>query len=252
MPGDARHVLGLGDAADAEDVRAARRRLAKHLHPDAGGDDAAMRRVNAAADVLLRALAAPDAVQAVPDRPDRRDRPMEQPVSAPAPNPSRVDHDVASFVIEALPVDAFEALMVVTSWIGELVNDEPPYQLDALLDAPMRCWCRLELVPDAGASTVAVTIAALDEEPLPEIDRVRDLWVASINRVGGESAPGSVSAAAPVAIRSARRRRMPGAAPAPRPPGGASGACAGPGPPWWPTGSSPRPRGCPRAPAGRR
>jgi hypothetical protein len=191
VPGDARRLLGLGDAPDAEDVRAARRRLAKHLHPDAGGDDAAMRRVNAAADVLLRALAAPGGPEEVPNPPDRRERRMEQRESAPARDASRVAHDVASFVIEALPVDAFEALLVVTSWIGELVNDEPPYQLDVLLDGPMRCWCRVELVPDAGASTAAVTIAALDEEPLPEIDRVRDLWVASINRLGGASAPGA-------------------------------------------------------------
>jgi hypothetical protein len=91
---------------------------------------------------------------------------------------------VCSFVIEALPVVAFEALVVVTSWIGEVVVDEPPYQLDALLTDPLRCWCRLELLPDAGATTVSLTIAALADEPLPDIDAVRDLWVASLNRLG--------------------------------------------------------------------
>ena len=49
---------------------------------------------------------------------------------------------------------------------------------------PLRCWCRLDLVPDAGASTVSLTIAALPDEPLPDIDDVRDLWVANINRLG--------------------------------------------------------------------
>ena len=87
-------------------------------------------------------------------------------------------------MIEALPVVAFEALLVVTSWIGEVVVDEPPYQLDVLLLDPLRCWCRLDLVPDAGASTVSLTIAALPDEPLPDIDDVRDLWVASLNRLG--------------------------------------------------------------------
>ena len=96
----------------------------------------------------------------------------------------RVDHDVASFVIEALPVVAFEALLVVTSWIGEVVVDEPPYQLDVLVLDPLRCWCRLDLVPDAGASTVSLTIAALPDEPLPDIDDVRDLWVAALNHLG--------------------------------------------------------------------
>ena len=91
---------------------------------------------------------------------------------------------MCSFVIEAMPAVAFEALVVVTSWIGETVVDEPPYQLDTLLTDPLRCWCRLELVPDAGATTVSLTIAALADEPLPDIDDVRDLWVASLNRLG--------------------------------------------------------------------
>ena len=92
---------------------------------------------------------------------------------------------MASFVIEALPVEAFEALLVVTSWIGEVIVDEPPYQLDVVLTDPLHCWCRLDLVPDAGASTVGITIARLPDEPaLPDIDDVRDLWVASLNRLG--------------------------------------------------------------------
>ncbi|MDQ3543409.1 MAG: hypothetical protein M3431_06050, partial [Actinomycetota bacterium] len=95
-----------------------------------------------------------------------------------------VDHDVSSFVIEALPVEAFGALLVVTTWIGEVVVDEPPYQLDVLLVDPLRCWCRLDLVPDAGTSMVSVTIAAFPDESLPDIDDVRDLWVSSLNHVG--------------------------------------------------------------------
>ena len=50
----------------------------------------------------------------------------ESPPARRPPSAGRVDHDVASFVIEALPVVAFEALLVVTSWIGEVVVDEPP------------------------------------------------------------------------------------------------------------------------------
>ncbi len=48
-------VLGLGPDATSDDVRAARRELAKRHHPDRGGDPAAMQAVNEAADdVLLR------------------------------------------------------------------------------------------------------------------------------------------------------------------------------------------------------
>ena len=82
-------------------------------------------------------------------------------------------------------MEAFEALLVVTSWIGEVISDEPPYQLDVLMTDPIQCWCRLDLVPDAGASTVSVTIAGLPDEPdLPDIDDVRDLWVHSLNQLG--------------------------------------------------------------------
>ncbi len=178
-PAQARSLLGLPDDARVDDVRAARRRIAKHRHPDvAGGDDEEMRRLNEAADIILAELGASPAANGSPEawRP-----PTPQRRASPA---GHVDHDVASFVVEALPVVAFEALVVVTSWIGEVVVDEPPYQLDVLVLDPLRCWCRLDLVPDAGASTVSLTIAALPDEALPDIDDVRDLWVASLNRLG--------------------------------------------------------------------
>jgi hypothetical protein len=173
---DARRILGLADDAGADEVNAARRRLAKRSHPDVdGGDAEAMRRLNEAAEVLLQELETPAGVTAdsAKSTPTRRGSTY-----------LRVDSDVASFVVEALPVVAFEALLVVTSWIGEVVVDEPPYQLDVLLLDPLRCWCRLDLVPDAGASTVSLTIAALPDEPLPDIDDVRDLWVHSLNHLG--------------------------------------------------------------------
>ena len=188
---DARRLLGVSGDATADDVRAARRRLAKELHPDvAGGDAEAMRRLNEAVAVVLAELGgsgsggASATAGATPPtfRNQWQGRPsggFRQHVKVP------VAHDVASFVIEALPVEAFEALLVATSWIGEVISDEPPYQLDVLLTDPIRCWCRLDLVPDAGASTVSVTIARLPDEPdLPDIDDVRDLWVQCLNDVG--------------------------------------------------------------------
>jgi hypothetical protein len=178
-------LLGLADDACAADVRMARRRMAKRRHPDVdGGDAEAMRRLNEAVDIVLKDL----------------DTAVETTARRGATGPKRGsksggggsrwggeaarDTDVASFVIEALPAVAFEALVVVTSWIGEVVDDEPPHQLDVVLTDPLRCWCRLDLVPDAGASTVSLTIAALPDEALPAIDDVRDLWVAALNRLG--------------------------------------------------------------------
>ena len=96
----------------------------------------------------------------------------------------RLAHDVASFTIEALPVEAFEALLVVATWLGEPIDDDPPYRLDVLLGEPFGCWCRLDLVPDAGASTVALTLGSIDGRPVPDLDTVRDTWVAELNTLG--------------------------------------------------------------------
>jgi hypothetical protein len=176
-PGDARRLLGLASDADADAVQVARRRLAKRIHPDVrGGDAEAMRLLNEAVEIVLAQLGRRPAD-------DSSTTAAQSSAGRPA-STARIDHDVASFVIEALPAVAFEALLVVTSWIGEVVVDEPPYQLDVLLLDPLRCWCRLDLVPDAGASTVSLTIAALPDEALPDIDDVRDLWVAALNHLG--------------------------------------------------------------------
>ncbi len=57
MADDGFGVLGLDGDASADDVRAARRALARRHHPDQGGDADRMREVNQAADAALRAIA---------------------------------------------------------------------------------------------------------------------------------------------------------------------------------------------------
>lgn len=171
-------VLGLSPDAGVADVQGVLRRLALRHHPDVGGDAEEMRRINVAVSAAL-------AVIAERERSPRSPRPGHgrgpQPPATVAP--SRAVHDTASFTIEALPVEAFEALTVVVTWFGELLVDEPPYLLEAHLEAPRRCWCRLELVPDAGASTVSLTVAAVEVGPPPDVDRVRDVWVEALNRL---------------------------------------------------------------------
>lgn len=49
-------VLGVGEIASADEIRSAYRRLASKAHPDTGGSDAAMARLNAARDDGLRKL----------------------------------------------------------------------------------------------------------------------------------------------------------------------------------------------------
>ena len=172
-------MLGVEPGADEATLRAARRRLAKDQHPDReGGDTVRMERLNAAFEQALAAL------HRRPAEVPREADPDPSEVVVPRRAPGRFAHDVASFTIEALPAEAFEALLVVATWLGEVLVDEPPYQLDVDLGDPFDCWCRLDLVPDAGASTVAVTLIAHEGRPLPDIDTVRDAWVANLNQLG--------------------------------------------------------------------
>lgn len=173
--------LGLDPAvADAAAVRAARRRLAPSLHPDViGGDGAAMRELNAAAaaalaDLARRDRATPAPATASPTRPERRTPRSE--------GTERRDHP--SFTVEVLPVEAFEALLIVASWFGEVVDDSPPYGLEVLLTDPLSAWCRLDLVPDAGATTVSIAVGpGPDGSRIPAVEAVRDLWVSALNRL---------------------------------------------------------------------
>jgi curved DNA-binding protein CbpA len=55
-PNEARTLLGLGEGASADDIRAAHRRLIAKVHPDAGGSAGLATRVNAARDALIAEL----------------------------------------------------------------------------------------------------------------------------------------------------------------------------------------------------
>ena len=92
-----------------------------------------------------------------------------------------MQYDAPSFTIDTLPAEAFEALLVVTSWMGEVLVDDPPSLLEVHLTDPAPCWCRLDLVPDAGGSTVTLTVASIGGDPAPDVEDVRDLWVANLN-----------------------------------------------------------------------
>jgi preprotein translocase subunit Sec63 len=55
-PSEARTLLGVGEGASAEDIKAAHRRLITKVHPDAGGSAGLATRVNAARDALIAEL----------------------------------------------------------------------------------------------------------------------------------------------------------------------------------------------------
>jgi hypothetical protein len=178
-------TLGLGRDATVDDVRAARRRLAKAHHPDRGGDRAEMQRINEAADAALLAIASPeiDSGVIVDSSSDQHTGGHSRESMSSEDSMSAMARDVPSFTVEALPVETFEAMLVVASWLGEVLDDDPPYRLDTYLSEPFDCWCRLDVVPDAGASTVSLTVAGIDGAPTPDVIAVRDAWVGNLNAV---------------------------------------------------------------------
>ena len=178
-------TLGLGPDATSDEIRTARRRLAKANHPDQGGDPVAMQRINEAADAALLTVDAGVPWPRLPELPSRtRPSSPERPdADRPAVDLSGVARDMPSFTVEALPVETFEAMLVVASWLGEVLDDDPPYRLETYLYEPFDCWCRLDVVPDAGASTVSLTVAGIDGAPTPDVVAVRDAWVSNLNAV---------------------------------------------------------------------
>jgi len=174
-------ALGLDTDATADDIRAARRRLARVHHPDHGGDAEHMQAVNEAADAALSAIERERSAVRAPTV-----DPVETSTAA-TPDEweefSGCSRDVPSFTVEALPVETFEAMLIVASWLGEVLDDDPPYRLETYLREPLDCWCRLDVVPDAGASTVSLTVAGIDGAPTPDVLTVRDAWVSNLNAI---------------------------------------------------------------------
>ncbi len=170
-------ILGIAPNATADEIRIARRELARIHHPDAGGDAAVMQRVNAAAGEALRLLLGSSGPSAEATEHPRRDH-VADPTASDWVGTTR---DVPSFTVEALPAEAFEALLVATAELGEVEDDDPPYELRTLLSPPLACWCQLDVVPDAGASTVSVSIAPVEGHPLPGLIDVRNAYITALN-----------------------------------------------------------------------
>jgi len=182
-------VLGLPRTATAAEVLAARRRLAKQLHPDAlghgeeGDRRAAERRlaeVNRAVELALAAIAMADveaeagAGAASVDNPvdnpvadARGDQPPPVVVSGARSSSSSLSAGGVSFAIDALPVEAFELVWLALSAIGDPKVVDEPYLLEGLVDDPSLCLCRIELVPEAGGSLVTVEVAPMARSPHP-------------------------------------------------------------------------------------
>ena len=146
-------LLGLTEGFDVRDLQRARRQALLRRHPDHGGTREAVDAVERAVELLLvaRDVVSPR-VRRGSDRP--------------------------SFTVSALPVEAFELLLLAAADLGDVSDDDPPYRLEVRMHEPPDTWVYFELVPDAGSSTVSLTL----EAPMAlDVEAVRDTWVAAIN-----------------------------------------------------------------------
>ncbi len=169
---DPYQVLGVDPGAAWSEVRSARRRLAKSLHPDLhtaetqGEAAQRMAAVNRAFDQLLASRSSP--------------REAGEPVEAGASPAVGM-----GFTVDALPVDAFEAVLLAAVELGDVVQLDEPYLLGVLLDYPGPCHCLLELAPEAGGTHVTVEVAPRSFGRCPPEHDVRDAFVEEVRRQAG-------------------------------------------------------------------
>ncbi len=179
---DAYLILGVAKDATENEIRRAWRQKARAAHPDVGGTTEEMLRLNEAAMVAL-------------SRANEQQGSGHSTSSAKAPRTPVRSHrsivrDVSSFTIDRLPVDAWQLLEIAAAECGPIIEDTPPYLMEFMLhDSPFEdlvsSICRCELVPEAGGTTVHLSILDVAEHTDASI-RLRDLLVAGINRIADD------------------------------------------------------------------
>jgi hypothetical protein len=180
-------ILGLVPGSSLADARAARRRLAKELHPDlhAGrpvAETAALAARMTEVNLALAAIELDGSSQApagpAAPVPAGRTTPIEaDPAKHAAPAP-----DDDTFSINRLPAEAFEALFLAAFALGDVLVADEPYLMELYLLEPAPCFCRVTLVPEAGGSIVTVDVSpARDGGTAPHTAAVIDVLIAELN-----------------------------------------------------------------------
>jgi hypothetical protein len=177
-PSESFEILGINSEADDVEIRRAWKEKAAKLHPDVGGTHNDMIRLN---DALKVALAHVHSTEL------RKDETTPQSTSRKARG--FVVRDMSCFTIDTLPVDAWQLLYVSANHCGPIIDEEEPYVLEFLLsdtsiEAFASVMCRCEIVPEAGASTVHLSLFT-EHGSVNGVEIVRDLLVSTINELDG-------------------------------------------------------------------
>ena len=170
-------LLKISIGSSSDEIRRAWRIQSTVHHPDTGGSNESMIRLNQALEVALGWCANSQVSDTLLGG-------MEAyPVMA-----HRVRRDVSSFTVNVLPVECWLALEVVASLCGPTIHEDPPYFLEFLLqDSSLPfsrdSWCRCECVPEAGATTIHLSIGNIGGSDVPDIDEVRDFLIEQFNHI---------------------------------------------------------------------
>ena len=175
-------ILGVSPGAQESEIRAAWRRLARRLHPDAGGTNEEMAALNTA---LARALLAvsSDSETVAHTETSRNTRTQTHTHRT---TTRRVVNDRSCFTIDVLPVESFELMQIVAATLGSIIDEDCPYVIEFSLDnldgaRPMTNWCRCELMPEAGGTTVHLSVGQTGSTESGELDDVRDSIINCLN-----------------------------------------------------------------------
>ena len=169
--GDPFLLLSVHRTASAQEIRRAWREKARSAHPDVGGTHSAMQELNNALQRALELCTTPGDTSV-----------LKLPVWV------RGERDISSFTVDVLPAECFEALLVVAGISGAISHEEPPYQLEfSLHDSDVRGalhgWCRCDLVPEAGATTVSLLVGTENLSNGISVEEVRDYLVTTLNAI---------------------------------------------------------------------
>ena len=80
------------------------------------------------------------------------------------------------------------SLLIVAGISGAISHEEPPYHLefslhDSDVAGALNGWCRCDLVPEAGATTVSLLVGTEISAGGISVEEVRDYLVANLNAI---------------------------------------------------------------------